>query len=75
MTAPKPSERNPIKAIRRHCLECSGGSHLAAEECTSANCALFLFRIGKNPFRPSTTERDKMRILGATRPLGVQSYA
>lgn len=43
--------RNPIKAIRRHCLDCSGGSARLVEECPAATCALFAFRLGVNPFR------------------------
>lgn len=54
------SHRNPIKAIRRHCLDCCGGSTRAVAECPSATCALFPFRMGKNPFRAPPSEKQKI---------------
>jgi hypothetical protein len=42
---------SPLKAIRAHCVDCSG--HLRAEvrRCPVANCPLFPFRMGRNPNR------------------------
>lgn len=62
MTRPTPSQRNPIKAIRRQCLACCGGSPKAVAECPSAECALFPFRSGRNPFRAPASEKQKARI-------------
>ena len=47
-------KKNPVKAIREHCIECMGGreseGHLKRiTECASTNCALFDFRFGTNP--------------------------
>jgi hypothetical protein len=53
MIKPTPAQRNPIRAIRRHCIACSGGSARLVAECPSAECALFPFRSGRNPFRAS----------------------
>jgi len=45
----------PIKAIREMCIECMGGrgnqgyTKLIAE-CSSHDCPLYAFRLGKNPF-------------------------
>ena len=39
----------PIKAIRLHCLECSGGSSNEVRLCVIPDCPLYPFRLGKNP--------------------------
>ena len=44
------SERSPIKAIRAHCIECSGGKVGEVKKCTAYRCPLWPFRMGKNPF-------------------------
>ena len=55
MNCYKPKKKkNPVKAIREHCIECMGGreseGHLKRiTECASSNCALFDFRFGTNP--------------------------
>lgn len=48
---PTRAERNPIRAIRRMCLACCGGSARLVEECPASTCALFRFRSGRNPYR------------------------
>lgn len=48
---PETSRANPVKAIRLKCLDCSGGSSGEVEKCPIADCALYPFRFGKNPFR------------------------
>lgn len=61
MTKPTPAQRNPIKAIRRNCLKCAGGSPRLVGECPSADCALFPFRSGRNPFRASAPGKRQTR--------------
>jgi hypothetical protein len=39
---------NPISAIRSHCVECMGGQVHEIQRCTSPECSLFPFRMGKN---------------------------
>lgn len=39
----------PIKAIRKKCLDCSGGQYSEVEKCTVKDCPLYLFRFGKRP--------------------------
>lgn len=39
----------PIKAIRAHCIECSGGQKKEVRECPIENCSLFPYRMGKRP--------------------------
>jgi hypothetical protein len=41
----------PLKAIREKCLECSAGSYKEVELCPIEDCALYMFRFGKNPNR------------------------
>lgn len=74
MNKPTANQRNPIKAIRRHCIACCGGSFQAVEECASVECALWAFRSGENPFRTQTTQKSKTPTLKATSALGVHSY-
>lgn len=64
MNCPETSRTNPVKAIRLKCLDCSGGSSTEVEKCTLANCALYPFRLGKNPFRTKRelTEEQKQVI-------------
>lgn len=56
---------SPMKAIRAKCIECSGGSMSEVRLCTMETCALFPFRLGKNPFRAkreyTEEEREQMR--------------
>lgn len=45
---------NPLKAIRRHCVECSGGSAKGVGYCTSdgthaTRCDLWPYRFGRRP--------------------------
>jgi hypothetical protein len=48
-----------LKAIRRKCLDCSGGSHAEVADCLVTNCALFPFRLGKNPWRAPASEAQR----------------
>ena len=40
-----------LKAIRRECLNCQGGSPEGVGDCPSVNCSLYEFRFGKNPHK------------------------
>jgi len=40
-----------LKAIRFHCIECMGFNKSYISECSSTMCALYPFRMGKNPSR------------------------
>lgn len=39
----------PMKAIRKKCLECSGGSSNEVKMCTVKTCALYAYRSGHRP--------------------------
>lgn len=40
--------KNPITAIRSHCVECMGGAPREVADCTSTACSLYPFRMGVN---------------------------
>jgi hypothetical protein len=42
---------SPVKAIKKHCLDCSGNSKKEVRECIIQDCPLYPFRLGKNPNR------------------------
>lgn len=64
MVCPETSKTNPVKAIRLKCLDCSGGSSIEVEKCNIPTCALYPFRLGKNPFRTTKeyTEEEKIKL-------------
>ena len=39
----------PLKAIRKKCVDCSGGSRKEVEHCHIEECSLFPYRFGMNP--------------------------
>ena len=45
----KENPRSMAKAIRAHCVECSGGLTAEVRECVIVDCALYPFRMGKRP--------------------------
>jgi len=50
----------PIKAIRAKCLECSGNQPSEVRDCLIPECALFNYRLGKNPNRKGIGGNKKM---------------
>jgi hypothetical protein len=52
-----------LRAIRAKCLECSGGSHTEVADCLVKTCALYPFRMGRNPWRVevSRSQREASR--------------
>ena len=44
-------ETNPVKAIRKKCLDCCMGQQEEVKQCPVEDCDLYPFRFGKNPFR------------------------
>ena len=43
--------QNPLKAIREKCIDCCCGDTSEVRKCVAFDCALWPFRMGKNPFR------------------------
>ena len=55
---------NPLRAIRRKCLECSNGSRREVRLCACAACPLHPLRFGKNPGRrPSFRTEKQLKAL------------
>ena len=52
---------NPVKAIRAFCLECCGDNRNDVRDCTAPNCALYPFRMGKNPYRTKRELSDEQK--------------
>ncbi len=52
-------ETNPVKAIREHCLDCCCGSSTEVKLCTVTKCALYPFRLGKNPYRTKVLSEEQ----------------
>ncbi len=42
--------KRPVKAIRKSCLECCGGSRAEVEGCLATRCPMYAFRFGKKPY-------------------------
>jgi hypothetical protein len=57
---------SPLKAIRLHCIDCSGGSISEVTKCMHLSCAKWLFRMGTNPWRAPRSEAqlEHSRTLG-----------
>jgi hypothetical protein len=54
-----------LKAIKRYCLDCSGGSKSEVRNCKCVACPLHPFRLGKNPnrrMRPNQREIAAARL-------------
>ena len=56
-------QKQPVKAIREHCIECVGGRESKGylrrvSECGSPDCALYDFRHGHNPFRKKPSDKQ-----------------
>lgn len=55
--------KNPVKAIRAKCLDCSCDSPEEVRNCPVTDCALYPFRLGKNPFFKRTyTDEQRAKM-------------
>lgn len=50
----------PLKAIKKHCLECSGYEKKEVRGCKIIDCVLYPYRLGSNPNRKGCTVRRGM---------------
>ena len=67
MQCPETSHTNPVKAIRLKYVDCSGGSKREVERCQVKDCALYPFRMGKNPFRQTRELSEDQKAAMAER--------
>ena len=58
---------NPVKAIRAFCVDCCGGSTNEVKLCPSSRCALYPFRLGRNPYRAKRELTEDQRLAAAER--------
>lgn len=58
--------QSPIRAIRAKCIDCSAGNAAEVRKCVAYSCALWPFRMGRNPFWGKSDEVEADGILGAT---------
>ena len=45
-----PTGQSALNAIRRKCIDCTAGNSAEISRCEMIDCALWPFRMGKNPF-------------------------
>ena len=67
---PEENSSNPLDAIRKFCIECSGGHTVKScpsDGSTDPMCKLFPFRLGKNPFRKKVELSETEKSLRAER--------
>lgn len=48
-----------MSAIRKKCLDCCGFQVGEVRKCIATSCALWPYRMGKNPFRSDAAKRQK----------------
>lgn len=59
--------KNPVKAIRQKCLDCSCGQVKEVELCPIPDCALYPFRFGTNPYRKPMSEEQRAKLAETAR--------
>lgn len=52
--------KNPVKAIRAKCLDCSCFSSDEVQKCIMTDCPLYPFRFGVNPFNSRTGKKKEL---------------
>ena len=52
---------SPMQAIRRKCLDCSGGQIVEIRLCEAVTCSLWPFRAGRHPYTKLACWRPLLR--------------
>jgi len=60
-------KRPLLKAIREKCLDCSAGNEAEVRRCTVVSCALWPYRMGKNPSARAPGRGAHLRRCHATK--------
>ncbi len=55
------SNQSPLKAIREKCLDCCVYQKQEVRMCTSTDCSLYPFRLGKNPNRSKVGNQKNLK--------------
>ena len=58
---------NPVKAIRKYCLECCRFNPNEVKLCPVENCQLHPFRFGKNPYRTARVMTEEQKAAAIAR--------
>lgn len=63
-TFPDRKATSPLEAIKLMCIDCMGGLKNEVKYCPTKKCAVWEFRLGKNPYRKSRelTEEEKEQM-------------
>ena len=62
-----PKHRNPVKAIRAKCMDCTCGSAKEVELCPIVKCPVHAFRLGRNPYRTKREMSDEQKAAAKER--------
>ena len=54
-----PPRMTPLRAIRKKCLECSGGDKQEVQDCVLVHCPLHVYRFGLDPHEPATLLKEQ----------------
>jgi hypothetical protein len=60
--------KGTLKATRRHCLECMGGSYWSVEDCQTTDCDMFTCRMGKKLSKTGVLV-CKTNLYGKSKPI------
>lgn len=52
------------EAVRLKCLDCSVYQYNEVRDCVVANCPLYPFRLGKNPFKKRNLTEEQRKEIG-----------
>ncbi|MGD0021730.1 MAG: hypothetical protein ABSC54_05450 [Smithellaceae bacterium] len=65
-------KRSSVKIMRRFCLDCMGSNKAAVKECSTYDCLIYSFRLGKNPALKGKGKNpaEMAQIRARRRPLG-----
>ena len=66
------SPMSPMRAIRRKCLDCSGGQVTEVKLCETVTCPLWPFRVGRHPYtktRLLEADSEQRACSGTPEPL------
>jgi hypothetical protein len=61
------SPKNPVKAIRLKCRDCTNNQISEIDNCTVEKCPLWLWRFGKNPYRSKRIMSEEDRAKASAR--------
>jgi hypothetical protein len=59
----------PVKAIRAKCLDCTSSQPEEVRNCTIKTCALWPYRFGKRPARPSMDAFQEVVLVTNASPI------